>query len=493
MFRERTTRTNIAYRVDVVKDGKEEDGKDVIRRSDTRRKGGKTGRKGKGKKEAEAEAEEEEGENMVDGRIQELVEAWMETHKEGKVIVYGGTIKRVVRLAGRLGCKGYWNKAGTAEVKGKLMEDWVGSTSGRERVIVATNALGLGVDVPDVRLVVHGEMPRELRNFVQESGRGGRDGGPSMSVVVIRERWLQWQLAEREKRSAAGPGAGVPGAGGPGGQAGWDADVVEYVEGARCRREVLDREMDGISERIGCMRQEAACDVCKGQMLQQDMRQLVEEVEVTEEAEEASARAEMCYQASQRRIDQARVEARSKVMEEAMEAGRFSRLVEEWAGCCIACKAEGEEAEHGLASCPREGSEAWQHVRYGLPSVEREMFEMRRFEAYSACFECGMPQSMCQRWRVDDEDGRRFQASGRACQYKGVLVGMYVGLMVRLGEEAAEVVGRMMKADGMKVEEESALEASVLYPWLGGLVEWGGMQVSQMCIVIYQLSQREGQ
>jgi hypothetical protein len=70
---------------------------------------------------------------------------------------------------------------------------------------------------------------------------------------------------------------------------------------------------------------------------------------------------------------------------------------------------------------------------------------------------------------------------------------MYVGLMVRLGEEAAEVVRRMMKADGMKVEEKSALEASVLYPWLGGLVEWGGMQVRQMCVVIYQLSQREGQ
>jgi superfamily II DNA helicase RecQ len=137
MFRERTIRTNIAYRVDVVKDVKEEDGKDVIRRFkmrmkrgkreaeeegeggkdvirrlDIRRKRGKTGKTGKkGKKEAEAKAEEDKGEDIVDRRIQELVEVWMETHEEGKVIVYRGTIKRVVQLAGWLKYKGYWNKA----------------------------------------------------------------------------------------------------------------------------------------------------------------------------------------------------------------------------------------------------------------------------------------------------------------------------------------------------------------------------------------------
>lgn len=50
-------------------------------------------------------------------------------------------------------------------------------------LVVATNALGLGIDVPDVRLVIHADMPRQLPRFVQESGRAGRDRTPSRSVV----------------------------------------------------------------------------------------------------------------------------------------------------------------------------------------------------------------------------------------------------------------------------------------------------------------------
>ena len=230
MFRERTTRTNIAYRVDVIKEV------DVVKGGgDVDERGSRAGRTSGGRrsiarKKGKKEAEEEEGEDIVDERIQEMVQAWMEEHAEGKVIVYGGTIERVQRLAGRFGCRGYWNKAGTAEEKKRLMEAWVGSKTGRERVVVATNALGLGVDVPDVRLVVHAAMPRELRNFVQESGRGGRDGGRSTSVVVVRERWLQWQLKERDKRQGKGQGRVAGRAAGQGEQ-GWDADVMSMWKG----------------------------------------------------------------------------------------------------------------------------------------------------------------------------------------------------------------------------------------------------------------------
>lgn len=212
-----------------------------------------------------------------------------------------------------------------------------------------------------------------------------------------------------------------------------------------------------------------------------------------DEAEEAEAQAAMDYQASQRWIHQAQVEARLRVMEEAAEAHAFARLVDEWAGCCVPCKADGEDGEeHELASCPRKGEETWQYVKHGLASVEREMFEKRRFEAYSACFECGMPQSMCRRWTVDDEDGRRFSESRRRCQYKGVLGGMFVGMMVQFGDEAAEGIGRMMEADGLKVEE-GPLEPDILFPWLGELVEWGGMQASRMCRVVYRMSQITGE
>jgi ATP-dependent DNA helicase RecQ len=54
--------------------------------------------------------------------------------------------------------------------------EWISSSGGEAGWMAATNALGLGIDDPNVRLVMHVGMPRQLENFIQESGRRGRDG-----------------------------------------------------------------------------------------------------------------------------------------------------------------------------------------------------------------------------------------------------------------------------------------------------------------------------
>ena len=65
---------------------------------------------------------------------------------------------------------------------------------------MATSALGAGIDIPDVRLVVYVRLPQSLRDFVQESGRAGRDSQVSRSVVVVSAAWLRQPQQPQQPR-----------------------------------------------------------------------------------------------------------------------------------------------------------------------------------------------------------------------------------------------------------------------------------------------------
>ena len=68
------------------------------------------------------------------------------------------------------------------ETKDKCEEAW---KTGKSRVMVSTNAFGMGIDKPDVRLVVHIDMPSSIEAYFQEAGRAGRDGNTAYAVTLF--------------------------------------------------------------------------------------------------------------------------------------------------------------------------------------------------------------------------------------------------------------------------------------------------------------------
>ena len=101
------------------------------------------------------------------------------------VVVYAGTRRMVEALRDRLAALGVpaeaYHARLTAEERARVQAAFM---SGERRVVVATNAFGMGVDKADVRRVVHWQLPGTLEAYYQEAGRGGRDGAPALCVAL---------------------------------------------------------------------------------------------------------------------------------------------------------------------------------------------------------------------------------------------------------------------------------------------------------------------
>ncbi len=132
-------------------------------------------------------------ESDKDARVKDIIRSL----PDSSVIVYAATRKSVDRIASWLkkdGCLAEAYHAGAPlPLRRQVQERF---QSGRTKVMIATSAFGMGVDKPDVRAVIHYDIPGSLEAYYQEAGRAGRDGERANAVLIYNEgdRTLQESL-----------------------------------------------------------------------------------------------------------------------------------------------------------------------------------------------------------------------------------------------------------------------------------------------------------
>ena len=113
---------------------------------------------------------------------------------DGAAIIYAATVKHVEQIHALLRQEGVPAVAYHGRMRARdraVAQD--GFMTGGVRLIVATNAFGMGIDRPDIRTVIHYDLPASLDVYSQESGRAGRDGLPAQCILLFQraDRALQ--------------------------------------------------------------------------------------------------------------------------------------------------------------------------------------------------------------------------------------------------------------------------------------------------------------
>jgi superfamily II DNA helicase RecQ len=202
--------------------------------------------------------EHEEGIDQIDAVGQMVRRKLQEYPAPAKIIIYSSSIETIKEMGERLGYPTYYADVGSERQKAHIQQQWENAT---QRVIICSNAFGLGIDQPDVRFVGHVGPIHDIENYGQESGRAGRGGQPCEAVIFAgpgRQQALQ-QQHERQRREPTKNQAIIT-----------DEDrarvkrlkAEQFISGISCRRVWLDQELDGRTNRTSCEGGEQVCDVC---------------------------------------------------------------------------------------------------------------------------------------------------------------------------------------------------------------------------------------
>ncbi|WFN34161.1 DNA helicase RecQ [Methanogenium sp. S4BF] len=176
--------------------------------------------------------------------------SYLRDHRDQAGIIYCLSRKGVEDLAATLHRSGIrvlpYHAGLTRQAREAAQEAFVRD---RVQVIVATVAFGMGIDKPDVRFVIHHDLPRSLEHYYQETGRAGRDGDPADCILFYSPGDLHRQaFFIRQESSAARQRAEYTKL----------EDMAAYCEEHRCRQAMILQYFGEELPPGGC----GACDVC---------------------------------------------------------------------------------------------------------------------------------------------------------------------------------------------------------------------------------------
>ncbi len=147
--------------------------------------------------------------DLPDDRRYKLILALLRAMPAGRVMLFVPTVKIGRHVQEGLRANGldvpfFHSQHGTANERDLLLGRFTGRVEPALNVIICTNAFGMGLDLPNVRLVVHWQHPASLEDYLQEFGRAGRDGAPSITVLFTgpKDTGLLHYMADRTAASA---------------------------------------------------------------------------------------------------------------------------------------------------------------------------------------------------------------------------------------------------------------------------------------------------
>jgi RecQ family ATP-dependent DNA helicase len=139
----------------------------------------------------------------------ELVRELYSALSAGRMMIFVPTVRVGQRLQSDLKTIGievpfYHSKLGSATEKEMLLSRFTGRIHPPLNAVICTNAFGMGIDVSDVRVVLHWQPPASVEDYLQEYGRAGRDGRPAVAILLTsdRDEGLLRFMAEKTTESA---------------------------------------------------------------------------------------------------------------------------------------------------------------------------------------------------------------------------------------------------------------------------------------------------